>query len=321
MVCPRLTARSGPRRTITPVRLLDAALPPRLGTSFRWLIAASSTNQFGAGLVVAAGPLLIASRTSDPFLIALAPMLQYLPLLLAGLGVGAYVDRVDRQRLIVVVNVVRATILLALAAAVVAAAAHIGLILTAVFLLGLAETFAALAGQTMLPSTVERADLGVAQPRQMATTIVGAKLVGPPVGALLFAAGMAVPFVANAVCLVAGAWLITRVTVRHVAEEDRSAAALRHDVAVGVRWLLANPPVRTLALTIVLFNVTWFAGWSLLVVWSRERLGLDAVGFGLLESVGAVGGVVAIGVFGPLSRRVSYAVIMRGPLSPKPWCS
>ena len=67
----------------------------------------------------------------------------------------------------------------------------------------------------------------------------------------------------------------------------------------GVRWLVAHPPMRTLALTIFTFNVTFGAAWSVLVLYAGERLGMDEVGFGLLTTAMAVGGVVGVGLVRP----------------------
>jgi predicted MFS family arabinose efflux permease len=69
--------------------------------------------------------------------------------------------------------------------------------------------------------------------------------------------------------------------------------------------------MRTLTLTIVTFNVTWGAAWSVLVLYALQQLGLDAVGFGLLTSVVAVGGLVGTGAYDWLERRVRLADIMR----------
>ena len=55
---------------------------------------------------------------------------------------------------------------------------------------------------------------------------------------------------------------------------------------------MANAPVRTLTVTIVMFNVTFGAAWSVLVLYATQNLGLGAVGFGLITTVGAVGGIV-----------------------------
>ena len=41
---------------------------------------------------------------------------------------------------------------------------------------------------------------------------------------------------------------------------------VRQDIVEGVRWLMGNRPVRTLALVIVTFNITWAAPWSVPVL-------------------------------------------------------
>jgi predicted MFS family arabinose efflux permease len=69
--------------------------------------------------------------------------------------------------------------------------------------------------------------------------------------------------------------------------------------------------MRTLALTIFAFNVTFGAAWGVLVLYAQERLGMGEVGFGLLTTAMAVGGVVGTASYGRLERRFSLADIMR----------
>jgi predicted MFS family arabinose efflux permease len=69
--------------------------------------------------------------------------------------------------------------------------------------------------------------------------------------------------------------------------------------------------MRTLALTIFTFNVTYGAAWSVLVLYAGERLGMNAVGFGLLTTAVAVGGVVGVVSYGRLERRFALGDIMR----------
>jgi predicted MFS family arabinose efflux permease len=78
-----------------------------------------------------------------------------------------------------------------------------------------------------------------------------------------------------------------------------------------MKWLWAHAPVRTLTITIVSFNVTFGAAWSVLVLYSHERLGLGDFGFGLLTAMTAVGGVVGSWSYRYIERRVSLADIMR----------
>ena len=71
--------------------------PRRLGRDFRWLMSAAWTSNIGDGIALAAAPLLIASMTSSPVLVAAGAMLQFLPWLLFGLlcvaGVFNAMDR------------------------------------------------------------------------------------------------------------------------------------------------------------------------------------------------------------------------------------
>src|SRR3546814_581723 len=75
-----------------------------MGTNFRWLIGSSWTAQIGDGVALAAGPLLIASQTHDPFLVALGVLVQRLPWLLFGLYAGAVADRPHRRGLVIPVD-------------------------------------------------------------------------------------------------------------------------------------------------------------------------------------------------------------------------
>ncbi len=69
--------------------------------------------------------------------------------------------------------------------------------------------------------------------------------------------------------------------------------------------------MRTLFITIVAFNVTFGAAWSVLVLYASERLGMDEVGFGLITTAMAIGGIVGTFSYGALERRFSLGDIMR----------
>jgi Na+/melibiose symporter-like transporter len=178
------------------------------------------------------------------------------------------------------------------------------------FLLGTAEVFVDTTSATLLPMVVPRADLGIGNARMMTATITMNQLIGPSVGAALFALGMAWPFVVQAVCLLLGALLISRMVVPPLP----AAEGPRHvgrDIAEGFRWTWNDPAVRTLTLAIVTFNVTYGAAWSVLVLYATERLGLGPIGFGLLTSVGALGGIAGTAGYDWLERHASLAAIMR----------
>ena len=186
----------------------------------------------------------------------------------------------------------------------------IAVVLVAMFLLGVAEVFADTTTSTLLPMVVDKPDLGIGNARIMAGMITANQMVGPPIGAALFALGMAFPFVIQAVCVALGAVLVSRM-VTEGAPRAAEPSHVRQDIGEGFRWTWGHAPVRTLTLAIVTFNVTWGAAWSVLVLYSIKVLGMGAVGFGLLTSVAAVGGLVGTASYGWLERRFSLAAIMR----------
>jgi MFS family permease len=294
-------------------RLADLVVPSRLGRGFRWLLASSWLTNLGDGITLAAGPLLVASRTHNPLAVAMATLLQRLPWLMFGLYAGVVADRVSRRAIVITTGLVRVAILLLLIAAILTRRADTAVVLAALFLFGTNEAFGDTATTTLLPMLVGKGDLGIANARSLTGVIVWNQLAGPPIGAALFAAGMAFPFVTEAVCVLAGVLLILR--VRLPAHRGRAAAArVREDIREGWRWLWAHPAIRTLAITIFTFNVTFGAAWSVLVLYARQRLGMTALGFGLITTAMAVGGLLGTASYGWLERRVSLGVIMRGGL-------
>jgi MFS family permease len=291
-------------------RVVEAVFPARMGTPFRWLVGSSWLSNLGDGIMLAAGPLLVASQTSDPLLVALAALLQRLPWLLFGLYAGVLADRVDRRALVILADLIRVGVLGVLALALVTGAVNVAVVLTAMFLLGTAEVFADVTTGTLLPMVVSKADLGIGNARIQAGFLTMNNLAGPAIGAFLFAAGAAWPFAVQTSCLAVGVVLISRMAVP-APPRPETPSHLRRDIAEGWRWTWGNPAVRTLTLTIVTFNVTFGAAWSVLVLYATDTLGLGAVGFGLLSTVSALGGMLGMVGYDWLERRVTLANIMR----------
>lgn len=290
---------------------LDRVAPPRLGGGFRWLISSYWATSLGDGLALAAGPLLVASQTHQPFLVALAALLQRLPWLVFGLYAGALADRLDRRRMVMLWDGLRVVVLVMLSVSVATGWVSIAAVLVAMFLIGLAEVFADSASRTLLPMLVHRDDLGIGNARMTTGAIALNQLAGPPLGAFLFAAGMALPFVTQGVCVALGVVLIAQVATPKGPVREVGHTHIRRDIADGVRWLVHHPAVRTLAIAILTFNITWAAAWAVLVLYSDEVLGLGSVGFGLLTTAAAVGGILTTSVYGWLERHVPLAGLMR----------
>ncbi len=294
-------------------RFAELIAPSRLGRSFRWLLASSWVTNLGDGITLAAGPLLVASQTRNPLTVAMAAFLLRLPWLLFGLYAGVVADRLNRRLIVIATGLARVAILLLLVASILTHRVDIAVVLAALFLFGVVETFGDTTTTTLLPMLVDKADLGIANSRAMTGLVVWNQLAGPPVGAALFAVGIELPFVSESICVLAGVLLISR--VRLPAHGTRGQhSRVRQDIREGWRWLWGHAAVRTLAITIFTFNVTFGAAWSVLVLYARERLGMSALGFGLLTTAMAVGGLLGGACYGWLEQHLHLGVIMRGGL-------
>lgn len=288
-------------------------LPSGLGSDFRKIWPASIISNLGDGAMLAAGPLLVASITSEPAAVGAAAFVQQLPWLLFALFSGALVDRLDRRLMVVAADLFRATVLAALGIAVLLDASPLWAIYLSLFLLGTAETLADNASSALLVSAVPKAHLGQANARLFASGTVLQQLGGPPLGALLFAIGAGVPLVFDAVTFAAAAALVARVAVRPPLPES-SGTALWTEVREGVRWLWHHAGVRTLACSILVMNITFCAAFATWVLFARERLGLSETQYGLLISVGAVGAVLGMPTYHLLEPRVGSLTLLRAGL-------
>jgi MFS family permease len=295
-------------------RIVETVFPARLGNGFRWLVGSSWVTNLGDGMLIAAAPLLVASQTRNPLLVSSAMFALQVPWLVSGLFAGALADRLDRRRVIMAANLVRGLVVAVLCAVIATGHVNIAIVLGAFVALGTAEVFVDATAGTLTPMLVEKRDLGIANSRLNAGTIIGNQLAGPAVGALLFSVAMVYPFSVTVVCIAVGVLLVSRIGTPPGAVREHVDTHIRQDIADGVRWLTGNPPVRTLAIIIVVFNVTWAAPWAVLVLWALERVGIDEAGFGLLTTAAALGGLLGTFSYGRLERRVPLARLMRAVL-------
>jgi len=130
-------------------RVVEGLVPARLGAGFRWLLASSWTTNLGDGVAVAAGPLLVASLTRDPFLVSLAALLRWAPPLVFGLYAGVLSDRLDRRRIVIAADGIRAVVLSVLIATMIAGRVSVTVALLA---LGLSWCSTRTSGSASAPS-------------------------------------------------------------------------------------------------------------------------------------------------------------------------
>jgi MFS family permease len=235
-----------------------------LGADFWKLWTSSAVSNLGDGVTMVAGPLLVASITSAPAAVAGAAFAQQLPWLLFALISGAWADRLDRRRLVVTVNAVRAGALGVLAIAIGAGAAGVPLVLIVCFVLGTGETLADTASAAFVPAIVPE----LSRPRANSLLYANFNLINQfaakPLGAWLFVVAAAVPFGVNAVTFAVSALLVA--AIRPLPAPAPSSGRLWSEIGSGIRFLFAHRLLRTLAVTMAVANLVFCAAFAVSVL-------------------------------------------------------
>lgn len=265
-----------------------------LGPEFRKLWSASALSNLGDGVALVAAPLLAATLTRDPQLIAGLSFVQTLPWLLFALASGAIADRVDRKRAMAYVGLLRAALFGLVGAAVLLDFVSIWLLYAILFALATGETLFDITSTTLVPRLVKREHLPQANARLSAAMTVTNLFLGKPVGSLLFAASAALPFLLSAGGIFAAALLVLAIhgsfapPQRTQTESSSSLAA----IGQGIRWLAGHRLLRTITVVMGILNLMLVAQNAILVLYVEERLGVSPAGFGTLVALYGVGGLL-----------------------------
>lgn len=280
-----------------------------LNANYWKLWTASAVSNLGDGIGQVAYPWLAAVLTRDPLLIAGVGLAQRLPWLAFSLHAGAIVDRGDRRRLMVSMNSIRFVATVIVAAAVLTDVMTIPLLYVAALVLGCAEVVYDNSAQTILPRLVAKERLERANGNIWGAEMVANSFVGPPLGGFLIAVSLALPFGVDALTFGVSALLIFLIGGMFRSQpsgepQPHTRRPMRAEIAEGFRWLWRHPLLRTLAIVLGVMNMMGTAALATFVLFVQEVLALDAAGFGILSTAGAIGGVLGSQLAPSVTKRI-----------------
>ncbi|GAA3062424.1 MFS transporter [Actinokineospora globicatena] len=284
---------------------------PRLGADFARLWTTSALTNTADGIMIAAGPLLVSRLTDDPAAIGAVAFVGQLPWLLFSLVSGVLVDRWNRRRVVVAVNVYRAVVIGGLALAVATGNASVWLVYLAFFLVGVGETLVDNAAGALVPDIVAVELLPSANARQQGVSIVANMFVAPPLGAALFVVAAALPFSLEAALFALGALVAATLRHRPPPRPVERRSRMRDEIVEGLRWAWSHKLLRSMAVSLCLMNIALMATIAILVLYAQQRLGLDEFGFGLLFAAVAAGGLLGSALAPWLQWRVGDSLLVR----------
>lgn len=289
--------------------------PMPLGGNYWKLFTASTMTNLGDGLMSVAVVWLASAITRDPTLIALVGLASRLPWLVFSLPAGVITDRFDRRLLVAWMDTLRVLIIAGfavlvltheaglptpeeLAAGAAPPPANGGLLLGALclvaLLLGFAEVVRDNAAQTLMASVVDKSNLERANGRLWGAETAMNNFVGPPLGGIIVAVSLALPFFLNAGLLAVGAALIFALagSFRPKGQSTAGKIRWRAEMSEGFGWLWRHHLLRTLALVLGAMNMLSALSYVVMVLFVQEILGLyEGWQYGLVITGTAVGAV------------------------------
>ena len=262
-------------------------------------------------------PLLIFQLTHSPLSLAIATATFALPHLLFGLFIGAWVDRVDRKRLMIAVDVLMA---MALAVLPILAFVHH---LNVLWIYAVQFTVSSLglvfeqAEFTAIPSLVGDIDLVTANGRINAS-YQASEVAGPTIaGAIATVVSIPALLVIDSVSYLVSATMLATIKVgfnRSTREAKRSTRILS-DIGEGLRYVWSHPVLRNISLMMMLFNLVNSTFYAQSVYYAKERLHTSNFELGLFFAAGSVGAILFSLLAGRLRRRFSFSAVVIGCLA------
>jgi MFS family permease len=233
----------------------------------------------GSSLSSIAYPLLVLALTHSPAKAGLVAFARLLPAPLLALPAGVASDRLDRRRIMLVSDGVRAVALAGLALVVWRHASFWPIPFLA-FVEGAGDAFfgACLAGvlRSVVPPSQLPAAVSVQQGR---AAVVG--IAGPPAGGALFAVARAVPFAVDAASYAFSFAAVAAMRTPFQQARERRPLRIRADLAEGFRFLWTQRFLRTTSFFYAIGNFTEPALLFIVLVLGR-RHGLTGGQIGLL---------------------------------------
>jgi len=260
-------------------------------------------------------PLLVFQLTHSALNLAITTATFAIPYVLFGLVIGAWVDRVDRKRLMIAVDLALALVILVIP--VLAFAHH----LTVWWVYGVqfvSSTLAVIFEQaefTAIPSLVGQHDLVTANGRIHAS-YHAAQVLGPVIaGAIVSVVAVPNLLVIDSVSYVIAALALVAVAVSF----NRAAAELRAthlgaEIMEGLRYVIRHPVLRNISLMMMLFNFVNATPLAQEVFYAKVRLHATNFELGILFASGGFGAVLFSLLAGRLRRRFSFSAVVLGCL-------
>jgi MFS family permease len=256
-------------------------------------------------------PLLIFKLTGSAVNLALQVAAQMLPYLLFGLVIGAFVDRVERKRMMILTDLGRALMVATIPALAIWGELPVWWIYAVGFINSTLSIFFDAGEFAAIPSLVSQDDLVTANGRIQAS-YSAAQIIGPLIGGAL----LALIAIYDLIWVDATSFLVSAISIALVRkrfntddETETDPTTIWHDVREGLSYVLKHPVLRNISLMMAIVNFVNGGFYAEEVLFAKERLHATDSQIGILFAAGSAGIVITGLLAGKLRKRWSFSKV------------
>jgi len=287
----------------------------RVSADFLKFWAGQTVSNLGSSVTFFALPLLVFKLTGSPLNLGATSATTFLPYLLFGLVIGAWVDRVDRKRLMIASDLTRALLIAVIPLLADAGQLRIGWIYVVALLQSTVTIAFDSAEFAAIPSLVESKDDLVTANGRIQASYYAAQVAGPLLAGLLIAViSVQQVFWLDSLSFLLSAASLAMVRRRFNLERDAEGEgprrrAIFREVLEGLRYVLGHPVLRSISAMMAIINLIGSTVMAQLVLFAKDRLDATDTQVGVLFSAGSIGVVALSLAAGRLRRRWPFSKV------------
>lgn len=257
--------------------------------NFALLWSAQLVSTIGSALTSLAASILVYRMTGSALSVGLMLMATAAPSIILGLIAGVFVDRLDRKRIMLTADLVRAALVLTIPFLV---SANIAYLYVIVLLTSCVGQFFDPAQASVLPEIATDEELAAAN-SLMAISSFGATAVGFAASGLLSQIAIEWVFYIDALTFLfsAGCIFFTRIPVLKATDATHVATIFRN-MQNGIHFLFNSPILRSSFFILPLMGISFGLSNSLLLPFASKELHATEFEYGIQEALTSIGFVV-----------------------------
>jgi MFS family permease len=294
----------------------------RLSGDFWKFWAGQAISSLGDSFSSFALPLLVFKLTNSGLNLAITTAAYFIPYLLFGLVIGAWVDRLDRKKLMIFVDFGRAALIVSIPLLANFDALPLWWIYVVTFCSSILSIAFDAADFAAIPSLVNQggnaADSGealVTANGRITASYSAARIIGPLLAGGLVAIMPIYDLIfLDALSFAISAGTLSLIRISFNVSKEKKVTKIREDVVEGLRYVLGHPVLRNISIMMAMVNFVEATVGTQAVLFAERQLGANDTMVGWLFSAGSAGVILLSLLAGRLRKRFAFSKVALGAL-------